>query len=518
MNLSILSDDDLQNLIDKKLENLSDTGLKYLTNEEFSPGEVVARSSERGATANQRGTAELLGKAAPVQEAAPGYEDRYEDPLSFMSDTPFKKPPKPFLIKEKNVATPGYEDPLSWMGGTPLSPEAERSSIATPEEKQKTDLEREYEFRVMQEQSPWWAGAGYLSTAIIADPLNLIGIGLAKNAWKAAGVFGTLGAASAGLEPTYEEWDDSRLRNMAYGAGFGAVLGGGATKLVNALEARAAKKSAAVEVDDTAKALTEEEKILAAEGEEFANEFRVNQDPTADSIAQTNKALVNTYDSANLPILPSRLSGAKPKYGTVDMEFETDIDKAFYIIGNPKSKSAKHDEYVDYLSKALGVPETEVIKMAREARTDILNQAKANNDAFAMMGKQAKSYKINMSSALDNLVNPVTKGLDTNSLYLYNMGKKFTPTQTGTYKAAPADVASESFKKFTEQMRRVDPSVTPGKAVQAMRGYADMLDGLKKAEGRNYVSRSFDEFIKNKPYNLDERIVMANQGKYDGCL
>ena len=488
INFSVFSDDDLKKLADGQIESLSEPALRYLAGAEYSAGEVLGRSAERGATANLRGASDLvgLGKTAAVQE--------------------------------EQVATPGYEDPLSWMGGTPLSPEAERSSIAAPEEKQKTDLEREYEFRVMQEQSPWWAGAGYLSTAVVADPTNLIGIGLAKNAWKAAGVFGTLGAASAGLEPIYEEWDDSRLRNMAYGAGFGAVLGGGATKLVNALEARAAKKSAAVEVDDTAKALTEEEKILAAEGEEFANEFRATQDPTTDSITQTNKALVNTYDSANLPILPSRLSGAKPKYGTVDMEFETDIDKAFYIIGNPKSKSAKHDEYVDYLSKALGVPETEVMKMAREARTDILNQAKTNNDAFAMMGKQAKSYKINMSSALDNLVNPVTKGLDTNSLYLYNMGKKFTPTEAGTYKAAPADVASESFKKFTEQMRRVDPSVTPGKAVQAMRGYADMLDGLKKAEGRNYVSRSFDEFIKNKPYNLDERIVMANQGKYDGCL
>ena len=156
--------------------------------------------------------------------------------------------------------------------------------------------------------------------------------------------------------------------------------------------------------------------------------------------------------------------------------------------------------------------------MAREARTDILNQAKANNDAFAMMGLKAESYKINMSSALDNLVNPVTKGLDNNSLYLYNMGKKFTPLETGKYRASAADFSSESFKTFTEQMRRINPAFNTNDAVVATRGYADMLDGLKKAEGRNYVSRSFDEFIKNKPYNLDGRIVMANQGKYDGCL
>ena len=488
INFLLFSEDDLKKLSEGQIESLSEPALRYLAGAEYSPEEVVARSAERGATANLRGVSDLLGLG------------------------------KTAAVQEEQVPTPGYEDPLSWMGGTPLSPEAERSSIAAPEEKQKTDLEREYEFRVMQEQSPWWAGAGYLSTAVVADPTNLIGVGLAKNAWKAAGVFGTLGAASAGLEPVYEEWDDSRLRNIAYGAGFGAVLGGGATKLIQSLEARAAKKSAAVEVDDTAKALTEEEKVLAAEGEAFANEFQVNVDPTADSIVQTNKALINTYDSTNLPILPQRLSGAKPKYGEADIEFETDIDKAFYIIGNPKSKSAKHDEYVDYLSKALGVPEAEVIKMAREARTDILNQVKANNDAFAMKGLKARSYKINMSSALDNLVNPVTKGLDNNSLFLYNMGKKFTPTETGTYKASPTDVASESFKKFTEQMQRVDPSFTPGKAIQVMRGYTDMLDGLKKAEGRNYVSRSFYEFIKNKPYNLDERIVMANQGKYDGCL
>jgi hypothetical protein len=70
MKLSILSDEDLQSLIDGKLENLSDTGLKYLSGDEFTAGEVLGRSAERGATANQRGAAEVLGlgKTAPVQE------------------------------------------------------------------------------------------------------------------------------------------------------------------------------------------------------------------------------------------------------------------------------------------------------------------------------------------------------------------------------------------------------------------------------------------------------------------
>jgi hypothetical protein len=488
INFSIFSEEDLRKLAAGQIEDLSIPALKYLAGEEYTPGEVVARASERGTTANLRGTSDLvgLGKTAAVQE--------------------------------EQVATPGYEDPLSWMGGTPLSPEAERSSLADPQEKQKTDFEREYEFRVMQEQSPWWANSAYIATSVVADPTNLLAVGLGKKVWQGAVAFGALGGATAAVEPVYEEWGDDRLTNIGYGLGFGAVLGAGATKLSNVLEARAAKKSAAVEADGTAKPLTEEEEALAAEGNRMADELIGSEDPTQATITQATKALDNVATTASLPILPTRLAGAKPKYGSVDLNFETDIDKAFYIIGNPKSKSAKHDEYVDYLSKALGVPEAEVMKVASKARVDLLDQIKKNNDAFAMRGQQAKAYKVNISSALDNLVNPATKGLDNNSLYLYNIGKKFLPSETGTYKASLADLTSDSFKKFTEQMRRIDPSFGPDAAIAATRGYADMLDELKKVEGRKYVSRSFDEFIKSSPYNLDEKIVMAQKGDYDGCL
>jgi hypothetical protein len=179
---------------------------------EMGAGETFARGAERGATALIRGGADLLKKSGidvGATESAP---------------------------------TPDYGDPLDWMNGSPLSPESQRTSLADTTKKQLTDLEREREFRIGVDQNPVSGITGYIAGAV-ADPTNLVGIG-AKTVTKGALNLGLFGAATGAVEPVYEEFDDSRLTNIALGGTVGAVLGGG----VGYLAQKAAKSSAQVDV------------------------------------------------------------------------------------------------------------------------------------------------------------------------------------------------------------------------------------------------------------------------------
>lgn len=182
---------------------------------ELGAGEAAALGFERAATAEIRGASEAL----------------------------FGKPTEQAPV----VETPGYEDPLDWMNGTPLSPEAQRSSIAAPQERQLTDIEREQLYRVGLRQQPAATIAGLLPGAI-ASPSSFVGGIVTKNALQGALTVGGFGAATGAIEPVYKEFGDSRLENIAFGGAVGAGLGGA----IGAVTSRLAKQA-----DDITKAATE---------------------------------------------------------------------------------------------------------------------------------------------------------------------------------------------------------------------------------------------------------------------
>lgn len=182
---------------------------------EYGAAEAFGIGAERAATAEIRGGSELLfGKP---QEQAP------------------------------QVETPGYQDPLDWMNGTPLSPEAERASIAAPQERQLTDLERETQYRLAIDQQPV-AAIGGAVLGSVASPSSFVGGIVTKNALQGALTVGAFGAATGAVEPVYSEFDDSRLQNV----GFGALVGGGLGAGIGAITSRLSKQA-----DDLAKATTE---------------------------------------------------------------------------------------------------------------------------------------------------------------------------------------------------------------------------------------------------------------------
>ena len=152
--------------------------------DQYGVGETIARGLERGVTSSIRGAAQLLG------------------------GTPSTIPPE-------------QQDLITQMQGTPLGDQV--SSLAAPGEIQKTDLQREAEFRAMAQQRPVAAYGSQIAGSLL-DPINLVPLGgvrtLAQGARNVAAAGGVMGA----LEPVYGE--DSRLLNIAGGTILGGALGG----------------------------------------------------------------------------------------------------------------------------------------------------------------------------------------------------------------------------------------------------------------------------------------------------
>jgi hypothetical protein len=199
--------------------------IKFLNTRDFGAGESFGRGGERGGT-------------------------------GFIGDVLRKAGIDVGATEQTGVVPEGYVDPLTGMLGVPVSPET--TSLATPGQRQMTDDEREVEYRAMIEQRPVATLGGYLAGAIAGDPTNLVAFS-AKTALQGAKQLGGLGAVQGAVEPVYEELDDSRLRNIAFGAGGGAVFGAGFGALAGRFARKADEAAAKMEGDAPPVTKTREE-------------------------------------------------------------------------------------------------------------------------------------------------------------------------------------------------------------------------------------------------------------------
>lgn len=83
----------------------------------------------------------------------------------------------------------------------------------------------------------------------------------------------------------------------------------------------------------------------------------------------------------SFPSLPQELSKASPRYGKTKINFQSDVDKALYIVREESSRrSPSHDKYVDFLKKA-GLSESEIRRGGRDVLSAIKNGAKGKDIA-----------------------------------------------------------------------------------------------------------------------------------------
>lgn len=474
VNLGAIPLADLEALDANELDKVSLSTLKLLSGEDYGTGETLTRGFERGVTSTARGLSQFFGNDL----------DFYNKQFGF-----------------------------------------------------KTDQEREQEFRVMQETNTGAAFAGLIAGSI-ADPTNLLPIGTAKNIKQFIGQGAAVGSVAGLLEPTYEEqYDDSRLLNTAAGAALGGAVGGAVGKLIEKFGRKVTDDILntgtvtpdgneiitphfKLRLDETGEWVQEElpvtDALLAARKQaEERRQADMIATPSAPEVPDPIATAAKIVEKEALPVLPNFLSGAKPRFFKSELDFETDIDKALYIIGNPTTKSAKHDDYMSFLEQSLKLNKAQISKLATDVRKEVVDAGKLAQKQAGMAGvKEVPNISFGLSKTVDNLLNPADKNLDEISKRVYNIG--------AGYKTSPKGYAVLNPKQALEAqsvLRRVDPALDHGllDSSQKAVAYRRYLDDMKTLKGKDYQPRSFDDFVK-KGLSTDDQIRLMDAGYFDGCI
>jgi len=430
-------------------------------------------------------------------------------------------------------AEPVRED---WLGTADeqagVMTETPTRSIVTPlESVEERSFRREIEARVAAEQNPVSGVLGRITGGIVGSPVTPLPL-VAGTIRGGAALGAGIGAVESALSPTYEQFGDlSKTAQIGLGTGLGAVLGGGGVALGRALSRKFGKEAA----EDSSQAVdsaavdsataAEKPRYRGTVDEETGEVVYREVTPAVQQIEQTPiptqpvdtevlQTQRNVFDVAQLPKLPNYLQGAKPRFAQSDLAFETDIDRALYIVGNPTTRSARHQEYVDFLSAALNKPANEVEEIAKQVRKEVIEAGKKAQKEGALAGTEVSRINFGLSKTLDNLINPIDKYLDDTSKLVYNYGNQFPMSPSGKLMLKAND---QRITDLTQIMKGINDSYSSQDAVIAAKGYSMMLNKLKEIDGKNFTARPFDDFVKNKELNNDLMIKLFNAGEFDGC-
>lgn len=411
--------------------------------------------------------------------------------------------------------------------------------------------------RQAEHENYWSTLAGRFLGGLVNPTTLLPGSVFFKGAKGLAAAGAVGGGISGAVRPEYTE-EDSRLQSAALGLGLGGVLGGAvgavAQRFGRTADAAATVPSASAKVDPTQTTVDltagpsvplpkAPEVEMPKVGEvkvgpdnmeyEFLGKQWVNRQtgriatrevsamlnpvqPVAQAFDTQGQDLmqgaVNQFDVNNLPKLPAFLRGAKPGFFTSRLEFETDIDKALYTVGNPKTKSKSHDEYVKFLKSSLNLSEPQVLDLGAKVRKEVIDRAKAAQRTAATKGGSVETIPFRMSRALDEVVNPIEKHLDDQSKIVYNFGKTLGDD------IVPADkIAQAQVDGVADIYKTLDPNATDLEMLATIKDYTKLLQASKQQQGRAFRARSLEDMLSNKHKNTDNLIDAALAGELDGC-
>lgn len=382
------------------------------------------------------------------------------------------------------------------------------SGVSAETQKQ-TDIRKEFEYELAKIQGSKTASYGGYIAGTLLDPVNLMGGG--ANTIRGLAAEGVvIGGAQGFFDPIYGSEDTlgARAFGGAVGATAGGLIGAGFGKLFN-VDARAKTEADSGFPMDTSK-VGQEVDLNAAPQTDVRDTLTSLNTP---NIVQN--AVPGVPNQVELPKLPQYLGGAKPSFFTSGIEFETDLDKALYIIANPKSKSKNHDSYVDFVKQSLNIDDATAFRLAQQVRQEVVGKGKEVQKVAGLSGQQAQTIPFSMSKSLDNLINPVNKNLDDFSKMVYNYGQTVQEIN-GKPKLTSSMNQDYSFKKIQEAYSAQGIKVSPEDVVYQVKGYQKMIDELKSIEGRNFKPKSFEEYAKGG-MGHDEFVTLLKNGAFDGC-
>lgn len=391
-------------------------------------------------------------------------------------------------------------------------------------EKTEEDLKREQEFRAMLELNPGAAITGNVAGSVF-DPTNAIPLAKAKTIGQFFRQGVGVGTAAGLLEPTYEDYNDSRMANVAFGAATGGIAGAGLGYLAKKLAGK--EGNLADELVDKAQKDLQAAVTNPSDKNTFLNanldtllqrKLRETENvPTPSATPDPSMQFkANISDQNALPVLPKDLASAAPRYFRSVLQFDNDIDRALYAVGSP-GESKRHKDYVKWLVGATNLPENELLKLAKQAHAEIKQTSKDFLLSKGLKGiKEVDTIPIKTSKTLDNLINPIEKHLDNDSKLVYNYGKTLEQSRLEGGKIR-LNLKDPGFQNVHALMKAANPEITEIDSALTAQGYQRLLQHMKNEYGPKFSATSIQDFLKNPSDKIDAFIVAHKAGDFEGC-
>lgn len=136
-----------------------------------------------------------------------------------------------------------------------------------------------------------------------------------------------------------------------------------------------------------------DEATIASKRKDLVNEIREELGSVVEG--QTNQIS---------PELPKELRNAKPRYHfgskSFQLNFESDIDKALYIVGNARTKSKRHNDYMAFL-ESVGIGSDEAISKGSQMRETIKSMARDSEPGTLSISQTNQPTASNPSSSVE---------------------------------------------------------------------------------------------------------------------
>ena len=202
----------------------------------------------------------------------------------------------------------------------------------------------------------------------------------------------------AGAQEEYNYAQTALIGGLGLGAGaaLGTALDLGISKIASKRFGKEAAERIAKEEEVKVQAqIIAERKLERAKAEAGVITKMVDDEaptPELDKVVNDGVDAGKAADEGvpEIPTLPSNLRGAKPNYNygdrSIKLEFENDIAKALYIVGNTKRPSVNHHLYMDFLTKA-GVENIEATAAAIRPAINKAAKEGASNYKIEFKGK-----------------------------------------------------------------------------------------------------------------------------------
>lgn len=402
-----------------------------------------------------------------------------------------------------------------------------------------TDTAEESLRRQMASENPIAGVLGTFAGGLINPSTLLPGTLLAKGA-KGVALAGALAGGAGGfLQPRYEEEDLSRVASTALGSVAGGALAGGLAKLLEKYGSAAVK---AVDVDVTkgdiekkATDLPEVMDTVATKVDTVTADLNRVVDDAEAGLEVPENAIVDIFNPYDIK-LPKDLAGAKPQYGRNVTQFDSDLDKALYIIGNKKELSTADQRYMDWIKETTGISDENIVRdLGKKVKDHVKNTPDKGaipysrleellpvKQAINPLGESSSAVTINPFVTKFDVNFPLAgdsnawKTLDTNSKLVYNIGRQILEGDVAQ-KAPKFSLKDPNVKAAFNEVKAVIPDIKTKDAGEVMLKYAKTMEDLAKAHGKEWTPTNFKQFVQDGGVTELDRIALARAKLLDGC-